>query len=115
MFGSAKNLYFAWGRVTAEPKFFPASGNVDSRLQFSIAVNEKNEDPLYWDCIAWGKLAETLTATLVKGKPIAVSGAIKASSYTPQGSTEKRTKLTIRAESVDYFPKDKFSPQAEDD
>ena len=114
MFASGKNLYSCWGRLTAEPKFFAKTGTAEARLLFSIAVNEKNADPLFWDCVAWGNHAESLKTLLVKGKPVAVIGSIQA--YTPpavEGEPKKPEKRQINVIAVDFFPKDKFAEEEE--
>lgn len=75
-----------------------------SSSQFSLAVdrpkrNGEKQDPLWVRVTLWGKLAETVSQFISKGKQLTVSGSVDLRSYELQ-SGEKRTDLTLNADKL---------------
>ena len=75
------------GRLTRDPELrqIPSGQSVCS---FSIANNrtfvsngEKKEEVSFFNCTAWGRLAEIINQYCQRGKQIAVQGRLKQSSY----------------------------------
>ena len=72
------------GRLTRDPELkYIQSGSAVAN--FSVANNriyntnngERKEDVSYFDCIAWGKLGETVAEYMQKGRRIAVEGRLQ--------------------------------------
>ena len=97
------------GRLTrdcgADERSFSFVGNGTAKAVVSLAVNrsvkkgEKWEDEVsYFDVTIWGKMAENLKPSLVKGKQICVEGYLKQDRWEKDGKKESR--VTITAEKV---------------
>lgn len=79
------------GRMTRDPEFKSVNGS--SVVNFSIANNrvyvtngEKKEETHYFDCVAWGRLADILKQYAGKGKQVAIEGRLQQQSWeTPEG------------------------------
>lgn len=93
------------GRLTRDPEF-KRVGEGSSLVNFSIANNrtylsngEKKDETHYFDCVAWGKLAEIVKEYAGKGKQILVEGRLVHEVWdTPDG--KKGSKVRIRAENI---------------
>ena len=117
MSNPANNSTFI-GRVgrNAEVRY-TAGGQAVSN--FSIAVDrfKKNAQPLWISVTLWGKLAESISQYIVKGKLVAVSGEADLRSYETKGG-EQRTELTVNAQGVKLLAggrDDSQKPAADDD
>lgn len=92
------------GRLTRDPEFKQI--NNTSLVNFSIANNrtyvangEKKEEVSYFDCSAWGKLADIVKQYCKKGKQIAIEGRLQQSVWdAPDG--KKNSKVRIIAENI---------------
>ena len=87
------------GRLTREAELrFSTSGTVI--LRFSIAVNrsvkkgDKWEDEAsFFDCVMFGKMAESINKYLEKGKQVSIIGELVQNRWEKDG--EKRSKVEI--------------------
>lgn len=92
------------GRMTRDPEFKSVNGS--SVVNFSLASNrtymsgsEKKEETNFFDCVAWGKLADILKQYAGKGKQVAIEGRLQQQSWeTPEG--KKASKIRIYVESA---------------
>jgi single-strand DNA-binding protein len=92
------------GRMTRDPEFKSVNGS--SVVNFSIASNrtyvsngDKKEETNYFDCVAWGKLADILKQYAGKGKQVAIEGRLQQQSWeTPEG--KKASKIRVYVESA---------------
>ncbi|MCW7471479.1 single-stranded DNA-binding protein [Leptospira kanakyensis] len=92
------------GRMTRDPEFKSVNGS--SVVNFSIANNrvyvtngEKKEETHYFDCVAWGRLADILKQYAGKGKQVAIEGRLQQQSWeTPEG--KKASKIRVYVESA---------------
>jgi len=90
------------GRLTRDPEFKIIGQS--SVVNFSVANNrvyvsngEKREETNFFDCEAWGKLADVLKQYAKKGKQVAIEGRLKQSTWdTPDG--KKASKIRIQVE-----------------
>ncbi|MBE7413415.1 MAG: single-stranded DNA-binding protein [Leptospiraceae bacterium] len=90
------------GRLTRDPEFKIIGQS--SVVNFSLANNriyvsngEKREETHFFDCEAWGKLADILKQYAKKGKQVAIEGRLKQSTWdTPEG--KKASKVRIHVE-----------------
>lgn len=70
---------------------------------FNVAVNgRKNDEPQFFRCTAWEKLAENCAQYLAKGKKVAVSGSVFLSEFTAK-SGEKHATLEVNARDVEFL------------
>lgn len=93
------------GNLTRSPelRYTPSGASV---ANFSIAVNRKFErngqqvdESSFFDCVAWGTLAENVAATLTKGQRVIVAGRLDQRAWkTPEG--ENRSKVELSCEAV---------------
>ncbi|TGN18176.1 single-stranded DNA-binding protein [Leptospira idonii] len=92
------------GRMTRDPEFKSINGS--SVVNFSLANNriyvsngEKKEETHYFDCVAWGRLADILKQYAGKGKQVAIEGRLQQQTWeTPEG--KKASKIRVYVESA---------------
>ena len=82
------NNYVGVGRVTANAELKYTGGGV-ACLKFSICINksfmkegEWVNKPHFFNCIIWGKYAETMQKHLTKGRQIGVVGELAHNPWT---------------------------------
>ncbi|NOT02170.1 MAG: single-stranded DNA-binding protein [Phycisphaerales bacterium] len=98
------------GNLTRDPELShtPSSTAV---CKFGIAVNrtwtnkqtnEKHEDVMFIDCVAWSRSAEVINQYCRKGKPLLIEGRLNLDTWTsPEG--QKRSKHTVVVESFQFL------------
>ncbi len=87
--------------------------------QFSLALNhkytsaggEKREEVTYVDCEAWSKTAELIAKYLGKGRAALVEGRLKLDSWEDKNTKEKRSRLKVVVESVQFLGSPGERPQ----
>lgn len=98
------------GRLTRDPelkstatgKFFCRFSLASNRIYFLRDSNEKKEEVGYYDCVAFGKTAETISKYLGKGRRIGVDGSLRYSTWEgPDG--QKRSKVEIQVENFMFL------------
>ena len=88
------------GRLTADPVLkYLNTGN--AVVEFSIANNYfiPNNDKAvnFFDVVAYGKMAETVSKWLTKGKQIAISGSLRQDRWTDkEGASKSRIRITMQ-------------------
>ena len=97
------------GRLTRDPELRSTnSGHVLCR--FSVASNRayyKKEGDLqeevgYFDCVAWGKIAEIISKYVTKGRRIGIDGSLRWSQWeNPEG--KKQSKVEIHIENFQFL------------
>ena len=92
------------GRLTADPvsKYLPSGSAV---VEFSIAnnyyVSTKNATEVnYFDIVAFGKMAETVSKYLTKGKQVAISGTLRQERWQDKDTNAARSKVRIIMQSM---------------
>ena len=89
-----------------------------SVVTFNIAVNRpyKNDsgerDCDFLNCIAFSKLAETISKYVKKGDLIGIEGRIQTRSYTDKGGNN-RYSTEIMVENIEFLQSKKEKPQEE--
>jgi|GEM_PF-5043406 len=92
------------GRLTSDPKLFPANGTKKAFTKISVAVNERRGESEtvanFYDVSVFGELAEIAASSLLKGHQVIVVG--KLNSYqepynTEDGREAHRTRIGITA------------------
>lgn len=95
------------GRLTSDPRLFPANGTKKAFTKISVAVNERrgeNETVAnFYDISVFGELAETVASSLQKGQQVIVVGRLNCyqEPYTTEDGREvHRTHTGITAVAV---------------
>jgi single-strand DNA-binding protein len=105
------------GRLTKDPelRYTPngkavAGFSLAVSRRFSNAQGERETD--FIDIVLWGKLAETCTNHLKKGRLVGVDGRLQIRSYEAQDGQKRRVAEVI-ADNVAFLDKPKESGPAE--
>lgn len=107
------NTVMIIGRLTRDMEARYTAGGM-AIGSFSIAVNRRvkkgdgwADEASYFDCTAFGKTAENLTAYMVRGKQVAVLGSLKQERWVKDG--QNHSKVVIIAEGIQLLGGDKNS------
>jgi len=103
------------GRLTRDAELsYTKSGTAISK--FSIAYSRKyksdgqqKEETSFFDCIMWGKMAESLNQYLKKGDKIGVGGELKQDRWEKDGKTH--SKISINVSNIELLGGNKQSQQ----
>lgn len=81
------------GRLTKDPdlRFGAANGNAVVRFTVAVTRAMKRDEADFINCIAFGKMGETIAQYFTKGKQIAISGNIRTGSYDAKNGTKRYT------------------------
>jgi single-strand DNA-binding protein len=97
------------GRLAAEPELrFSQAGNAVARLRLVASDRKHNDatgqwedtDSLWIDVTAFGKLAENVCESVVKGDLVIVTGRLKTDEWQDKDSGQKRQKIVLIADAV---------------
>ena len=101
------------GNLTKDPalRYTPGGAAVaDLRLAVNTTyvnkAGEKTEEVCYVDVVTWGRQAETAAEYTSKGSPVFVEGRLQLDTW-ETSSGEKRSKLRIRAQRVQFLGRPK--------
>jgi len=104
------NKVLLMGNLTRDPeiKYTPKGMAV---AELGLAVNreyttdggEKREEVTFVDVTVWGRQAETSAEYLKKGRPVFVEGRLQLDSWDDKQSGQKRSKLRVVAERVQFL------------
>lgn len=83
----------AVGRITADRKFFAASGDKKALAAFTVAVNRGEDAVSFVECELRGERAEKLQQYLVKGKEVLCEGTPGATAYLSNDEPRASLKL----------------------
>lgn len=113
------------GRITKDLEL-KYTQNGKAYCRFTLAVDrglskekkqeaEANGQPTvdFINCVAWGKVAETLSKYTAKGKKILVNGSIETGSYTAQDGSKRYTTdvLVNRIEILEFVDNNNVNNQ----
>ena len=106
------------GRLTRDPELraTPAGASVCS---FGLATNRKykgndgalRDDTTFVEISCWGKVAENVSKYMKKGRLIFVAGRLKYESWDDKQTGQKRNKLSVVAESVQFLDHGSATPE----
>ena len=97
------------GHLTRDPELrYTPSGT--AVCQMGLALNrrwkdqagEAHEETTFVEITTWGRQAETVSACLQKGRPVAVEGRLQQESWESPGG-EKRSRLKVVAQRVTFL------------
>src|SRR5271163_2144347 len=104
------NKVLLMGNLTRDPEVkYTPKGTALANL--GLAVNrvyttesgEQKEEVTFIDIEVWGRQAETAGQYLSKGRPVFVEGRLKLDSWEDKESGQKRNKLKVVAERVQFL------------
>lgn len=102
------NRWTGIGRLTRDPELRQASGGT-AFCRFSIACNrnytangEKREEVSFFNCQAWGRLAEIINQYARKGKQVALDGRLQQRSWEDKDG-KKQYAVEIVVENVQFL------------
>lgn len=81
------------GNLTRDPETKQTNSG-RSVTSFTLAVNGRNDDVAYIDCVAWNKGGETIAQYLHKGDPLLVSGRLNQSRWQDKDGNN-RSKIDV--------------------
>jgi single-strand DNA-binding protein len=104
------NKVFLMGNLTFDPELRRiANGTAvtDLRLAINRSFNgkdgERKEEVVFVDVTVWDRQAESCCQYLKKGRAVHVEGFLKMDSWDDKTTGEKRTKLKIQADRVQFL------------
>ena len=107
------NKALLMGNLTRDPELrYAPNGSavttftVAMSRAFNTAAGEKKEDVCYVRVVCWGKLAQTCSEYLVKGRPVFVEGRLQSRSWQAADGTKRNT-LEVIAQSVQFLGRGK--------
>jgi single-strand DNA-binding protein len=97
------NSVTAVGRVGQNPeiKFFE-SGKLKVKISLAVRPPYKSDQPLWFDCEAWGKTAEIIADYVKQGSVIAIQGEMTFDRWIGQDGS-RRSKMIIKIENVELL------------
>jgi single-strand DNA-binding protein len=116
------NKVFLAGNLTRAPELRYTPGGT-AVAQFGVAVNRKfknrdgqiQEEATFVDIEVWGRQAETASEYLSKGSPVLIEGRLKLDSWESKQTGEKRSKLRVVGERVQFLGGRKGERSGDDD
>lgn len=93
------NRISLWGRLTSDPEFRTFDSG-SGMAKFTIATdngmkNGQRQNADFFNCTAWGKLAEFLMKNFSKGNAIMIDGEIHNNNYEKDGHKVYSTNITV--------------------
>jgi single-strand DNA-binding protein len=104
------NKVFLMGRLTFDPELRRTPGGAavaDLRMattrSWTGRDGERREETLFIDVTVWERQAENCCQYLRKGSGIHVEGSLKMDSWSDKNTGEKRSKITVTADRVQFL------------
>lgn len=104
------NKVFLMGRLTFDPELRRTpSGSAVTELRLATSRSwagrdgERKEETLFIDVTVWERQAENCCQYLKKGRSVHVEGYLKMDSWDDKTTGEKRTKIKVQAERVQFL------------
>lgn len=104
------NKVFLMGRLTFDPELRRTPGGVavsDLRMattrSWTGRDGERRDETLFIDVTVWDRQAENCCQYLRKGSGIHVEGALKMDSWADKNTGEKRSKISVTADRVQFL------------
>jgi single-strand DNA-binding protein len=104
------NCVILIGRLTRDPElkttnsgtYFCRFSLASNRSIYNKNTNESRDEVGFFDCIAWGRSAETIHKYLGKGRRICVEGALRWSSW-ENSEGKKQSKVEVQLETFQFL------------
>ena len=94
------NQFNGVGRITKDGDLRFAAGSGNAVLKFSIAIDrrfkkEGQKEVDFFNCIMFGKYAESIAPYILKGKLISVTGSLQTGNYEKDGIKRYTTDIVV--------------------
>ena len=106
------------GNLTRDPVLSYLPGNGDAVVNFGLAVNRKvkkgdvwEDDVCFVEITVWKRQAENCQKYLSKGRPVFIEGYLKFSEWDDKKDGQKRNKLAVVANTVQFLGSPKGPPE----
>jgi len=76
--------------------------SVASSRKYKTAAGEQKEETEWFNCSAWGKLAEICNQYLAKGKQVYIEGRLKTRTYQAQNG-ETRFSIDVTCQEIQFL------------
>ena len=104
------NKCFLIGRITRDPEL-RVTPKGTSIAAFGLAINRQSknadgshvDETTFVDIEAWGKQADLVAKYLARGAPAMIEGRLKLDEWTDKASGQKRHKLKVVLENVQFL------------
>ncbi|MBV6342415.1 single-stranded DNA-binding protein [Candidatus Magnetobacterium casense] len=102
------NKWTGVGRCTADPELrHLPSGTAVTTFSIAndktwVAEGEKKQEVSFFRCVAWGKLAETITTYVKKGHRVGISGRLRQNRW-EDSDGKKRDAIEITVEELQFL------------
>jgi single-strand DNA-binding protein len=104
------NKVFLIGNITRDPELRYTPGGAPV-TDLGVAVNryfntkdgERREETLFIDVTVWNRQAENCCQFLRKGQPVHIEGYLRMDTWDDRNTGEKRSKIKIEAENVQFL------------
>ncbi len=105
------NKVFLMGNLTRDPDMRQTpTGETVAELGLAVSEQFRNrttqevkEVVTFVDVTVWGKVAENCGQYLTKGRPVFVEGRLVLDTWTDKDSGQKRSRLRVRADRVQFL------------
>ena len=111
------NKVFLMGRLTFDPELrYTPGGMAVTDLRMATTRSwmgkdgDKKEETLYIDVTVWDRQAENCCQYLKKGRAIHVEGSLKADTWDDKTTGEKKTKIKVIADRVQFLDRREDGP-----
>lgn len=114
------NRCYVSGNLTKDGELRTTQGGTEI-LTFGIAVNDRKRDPSsgewvevpnFFDCVVFGKRADSLSRILRKGMKCCIEGKLRWSQWNDK-SGQKRSKVEIIVDEIEFLSGPKAQNQAQ--
>jgi single-strand DNA-binding protein len=110
------NKVFLMGRLTFDPELrYTTGGSAVTTLRMATSRvwtgkdGDRKEETLFIDVTVWERQAETCCQYLRKGSGVHVEGALKVDTWDDKTTGEKRSKILVTAERVQFLDRPRDS------
>ncbi len=100
------NQYLGIGNLTREPQLTISEDT--TYCNFTIAVNNRNDDTSFVDVVAYNKQAEACEKHLMKGSKVCIRGIAEPRAYMDKEGNP-RAVLKVKIREIDFLAKTKTS------
>jgi single-strand DNA-binding protein len=104
------NKVFLMGRLTFDPELrYVPSGSAVTELRMAVNRSwtgrdgERKDESLFIDVTVWDRQAENCCQYLKKGSNVHIEGSLKMDSWDDKTTGEKRSKIKIQADRVQFL------------
>src|SRR6476646_10030059 len=116
------NKVFLMGRLTFDPELSRTHGGtavaelrLATRRSWTRKDGDRKEETLFIDVTVWDRQAETCWQFLEKGSGVHVEGSLKMDTWDDKTTGEKRSKVKVQAERVQFLDRRESSGMADEE